>query len=96
MINNDIEVGFKLKSHLYLTLWDGDYTIPIDIDSIVDVKDSEDGTILDVVESMGPLSSAKEIFSYKVKEDYKKILETIDDTKSLKTKWLDIIKRTIN
>ena len=95
MINNDIEVGFKLKSHLYLTICDGEYTVPFDIDSIVDVVDDKDGTIVEMAEVFEPFSSKKEIFKYKVKEDYKKVRETIDDTRALKAKWLDIIKMTL-
>ena len=95
MDNNDIEVGFKLKSHLYLTIWDGEYTAPFDIDFIVDVVDDKDGTIIEFAETVGPFSSKKEIFKYKVKEDYKKVRETIDDTMALRAKWLDMIKMTL-
>lgn len=91
MINEEIEIGVKIKTHIYLHTPNSVKGTPFDVDRIVDVKPTDNGSIITMAEPKGLFSSEMGYFEYEVENDAEKIKEVINDAVHYKTKTLEYL-----
>jgi hypothetical protein len=90
MNNDDIEIGISVKTNIRLTLPNKLGKCPFDVDKIINVKETEDGSIIKYAEAIG-VSSRYEEFEYQVEDNCEKIKEAIKDALSYKEKMLEFL-----
>lgn len=96
MLNDDITIGVKLKTHLYLTIPNDGGKVPFDVESIVDVKPTENGSIVTMLEPSGPFSSKMSRFEYEVEDNSEKIQEAIKDALGYKMLTLEYLNGVLD
>lgn len=92
MITDDIEIGINVKTHIYLSLKNNEGTAPFDVDRIIGVEPTENGSIVSVSEVPHPFSSKMETFNYEVENSCEKISEAILDSINYKTEGIRYIR----
>lgn len=93
MIDTDIEIGVTITPNIYLSIDNG--IVPFNVDRIVDVVPTDDGSIVKILEPSSLVSSNLEIFEYKVYNSLDKIKEAIEDANYYKFEGLNRIKELI-
>lgn len=91
MKDEDIEIGVKIKTHIYLHTPNSIKGTPFDVDRIVDVKPTDNGSIITMVEPKGLFSSEMGYFEYEVENNVEKIKEAINDAMHYKTITLEYL-----
>lgn len=91
MVNEDVEIGVNVKTHIYLRTTNSIKGTPFDVDRIVDVKPTDNGSIVTLLEVDGPFSSKVKPFDYEVENNCEKIKEAIIDAIEYKKSMLEYL-----
>ena len=90
MIKDDIEIGVKIKTHIYLNLPNNAGCVPFDVDRIVKTTPTDKGAIITMAEVDG-FSSHMKYVEYEVENDNEKIIEAINDAIGYKKQSIDYL-----
>ena len=77
MIKEDIEIGIKITPSIYLNIREDLGNVPFDVDHIIKVEATENGSTVYVAEPEGPVSSRIVVNEYFVTNSCDKIKEAI-------------------
>ena len=96
MIKEDIEIGIKITPSIYLNIREDLGNVPFDVDHIIKVEATENGSMVYVAEPEGPVSSRIVVNEYFVTNSCDKIKEAIDDARMYKLAGLERIKELLD
>ena len=95
MITDDVEIGIKIFPTLYLTIGEDLGNVPFDVDQIIKVEPTENGSMVYVAEPDGPVSSRIVVNEYFVTNSCEKVQAALDDARFYKEKALERIKELL-
>lgn len=96
MITEDVEIGIKITPTIYLTLPDEIGVAPFNVDNIIKIESTDEGTIVTVAETEGPFSSRTATFEYRVMNSYEKVNSAINDALMYKEEALKRINELLD
>ena len=96
MIDEDVEIGVKINTHIYLRTPNSIKGTPFDVDRIVDVKPTDNGSIVTLLEVDGPFSSKVKPFDYEVENNCEKIQEAIKNALGYKMLTLEYLNSVLD
>lgn len=96
MITDDIEIGIKITPTLYLNIREDLGNVPFDVDHIIKVEATENGSMVYVAEPEGPVSSRIVVNEYFVTNSCEKVQAALDDARFFKENALERIKELLD